>query len=312
MALEVGIVGLPNAGKTTIFNALTSAGAEITAYATVSEKANVGMAPIADGRLAQVAKVVGARKVTPAAVRVVDVPGTGPALLGNLRQVDAVLAVLDGFSSEATPDDDLETLQLELLVADRDHVAKRLERVSSQAKSGDPKLRAEVAELETLLAHVDAGGRLADSPGELPPELEPLTTKPLLPLVNGPGGIDGKLEAELAELPDEEAAAFREGPSALNEVVRRLFEALDLISFITAGDKETRAWTLRRGQTALEAAESIHSDIARGFIRAEVIRWDDLVACGSHAEAARRGLQRLEGKTYVVEDGDVVNVRFNV
>ena len=312
MALEVGIVGLPNAGKTTIFNALTSAGAEITAYATVSEKANVGMAPIGDERLDQVAVVVGAKRVTPAAVRVVDVSGTGPALLGNLRQVDAVLAVLDGFSSEATPDDDLETLQLELLVADREHVAKRLERVSSQAKSGDPKLRAEVAELETLLAHVDAGGRLADYPGELPIELEPLTTKPLLPLVNGPGGIDGKLEAELAELPEEEAAAFREGPSALNEVVRRLFEALDLISFITAGDKETRAWTLRRGQTALEAAESIHSDIARGFIRAEVIRWDDLVACGSHAEAARRGLQRLEGKTYVVEDGDVVNVRFNV
>ncbi len=119
---------------------------------------------------------------------------------------------------------------------------------ATQAKSGDPQLRAEVAELEKLLAHVDAGGRLADYPGELPPELEPLTTKPIIPLVNGPGGIDGKLEAELAELPEEEAAAFREGPSALGEVVLRLFEALDLISFFTAGDKETRAWTLRRGR----------------------------------------------------------------
>ena len=135
------------------------------------------MAPIADERLDQVAAVVGARKVTPAAVRVVDVPGTGAALLGNLRQVDALLAVLDGHSQDATPDDDLETLHLELLVADRDHVEKRLERVRTQAKSGDPRLRAEVGELEKLLAHVDAGGRVADYPGELPPELEPLTTE---------------------------------------------------------------------------------------------------------------------------------------
>src|SRR4051812_23041260 len=164
------------------------------------------MAPIPDERLDQLARVVSAKKVTPAAVRVVDVPGTGAALLGNLRQVDALLAVLGGWSPDVTPDDDLETLQLELLVADRDHVEKRLERVRTQAKSGDPRLRAEVAELEKLLAHVDAGGRLADYPGELPPELEPLTAKPIIPLVNGPEGIDGKLEAELAELSEEEAA----------------------------------------------------------------------------------------------------------
>jgi hypothetical protein len=312
VALAAGIVGLPNAGKTTVFNALTRAGAEITAYATVSEKANVGMAPIEDERLARVADVVHARKVTPAAARVVDVPGTGPALLGNLRQVDALLAVLDGWSGEADPAADLETLRLELLVADRDHVERRLERVSKQAKSGDPGLRAEVTELERVLAHLEAGNALDAWPGELPAELEPLTTKPLIALENGPGGIDGKLEAELAELPEEEAAAFREGPSALGEVVRRLFEALDLIVFFTAGDNETRAWTLRSGQTALDAAGTIHTDIARGFIRCEVVRWDDLVGSGSHAEAARRGLQRLEGKTYVVRDGDVLNVRFNV
>jgi ribosome-binding ATPase len=312
VALAAGIVGLPNAGKTTVFNALTRAGAEITAYATVSEKANVGMAAIADERLARVAEVVQARKVTPAAVRVVDVPGTGPALLGNLRQVDALLAVLDGWSGDGDPESDLETLRLELLVADRDHVERRLERVAKQAKSGDPRLRAEVAELERVLAHLEAGNGLEAWPGELPPELEPLTTKPLIALENGPGGIDGKLEAELAELPDEEAAAFREGPSALGEVVRRLFEALDLIVFFTAGDKETRAWTLRNGQTALDAAGTVHTDIARGFIRCEVVRWDDLVEAGSHAEASRRGLQRLEGKTYVVRDGDVLNVRFNV
>jgi hypothetical protein len=270
------------------------------------------MAPIEDERLARVADVVHARKVTPAAARVVDVPGTGPALLGNLRQVDALLAVLDGWSGEADPAADLETLRLELLVADRDHVERRLERVSKQAKSGDPGLRAEVTELERVLAHLEAGNALDAWPGELPAELEPLTTKPLIALENGPGGIDGKLEAELAELPEEEAAAFREGPSALGEVVRRLFEALDLIVFFTAGDNETRAWTLRSGQTALDAAGTIHTDIARGFIRCEVVRWDDLVGSGSHAEAARRGLQRLEGKTYVVRDGDVLNVRFNV
>jgi ribosome-binding ATPase len=312
MALEVGIVGLPNAGKTTLFNALTQAGAEITAYATVSDKSNVGMAAIADERLDRVAEVVKAKKVTPAATRVVDVPGTGPALLGNLRQVDALLAVLDGFSPDAKPDDDLENLRLELLVADRDHVERRLDRVRKQAKSGEASLRKEVADLEELLAHLESGKTLAEWPRELPPELEPLTTKPLLAVENGPGGIDLKLEAELAELPEEEAAAFREGPSALNEVVRRLFEALDLIVFFTAGEKETRAWTLRRGQSALDAAATIHTDIARGFIRAEVIRWSDLVETGSHAEASRRGLQRLEGKTYVVQDGDVLNVRFNL
>jgi ribosome-binding ATPase YchF (GTP1/OBG family) len=313
VALEVGIVGLPNAGKTTLFNALTRAGAEITAYASVSAKANVGMAPIADERLDRVAAVVEARKVTPAAVRVVDVPGTGAALLGNLRQVDALLAVLDGYSPDADPEADLETLRLELLVADREHVERRLERVAKQAKSGDAALRDEVAQLERLLEHVDRGEPLSTYDAPLPEALEPLTTKPLLALVNGPGGIDAKLEAELAELDPDEAAAFRDGQSsALDEVVRRLFEALDLVSFFTAGEKETRAWTLRRGQTALDAAEAIHSDIARGFIRCEVIRWDDLVECGSRAEAQRRGLLRLEGKGYVVEDGDVLNVRFAV
>jgi ribosome-binding ATPase YchF (GTP1/OBG family) len=317
VALEVGIVGLPSSGKSMLFEALTGAKAH----------GEVGMAAIPDPRLQQLAEVVSARKITPAAVRVVEVRGTGPALLGNLRQVDALLVVLDGFSGTTVPADDLETLKLELLVADRDHVERRLERVSKQAKSGEVKLRKEVEQLEKLLAHLDAGKPMAEWTEELPPELEPLTTKPLIAIENGPvaarpehgpplaalGGIDLKLEAELAELPEAEAAEFRgSGESALGEVVRRLAETLDLITFFTAGEKETRAWTLRKGQTAIDAADTIHSDIARGFIRCEVIRWDDLVELGSHAEVSRAGKQRLEGKTYVVEDGDVLNIRFNV
>src|SRR5918995_2715444 len=279
MALQVGIVGLPNAGKTSLFRALT--GAETTG------RDNVGMA---------------------------DVPGTGAELLGNLRQVDLVLAVLDGWSGTRDARSDSEELTLELLAADRDHVQRRLERVTKQAKSGDAKLRAEVEKLEQLAAHLENLQAVSElgADVEIPAELELLTIKPVMEIVNGPEGIDLKLEAELAELSDEEAAAFREGESALGAVVRGLVETLDLITFFTAGEKETRAWTLRKGESALDAAETIHSDIARGFIRAEVIRWDGLVGAGSHADARRQGLERVEGKTYEVQDGDVLNVRFNV
>ena len=307
----MGIVGLPGAGTTLLFNALTRAGAQAH-----DRKEHVGMAPIADDRLPRVAAVEGSRKVTPAAVRVVDVPGTGPKLLGNLRQVDALLFVVRDQAQ-------VEELQLELLVADRDLIERRLERVRTQAKSGDPQLRKEVVELEHLLAHVEAGGTVADFERALPTDLETLTTKPVVVVENGTGtasdssgqflGIDLELEAELAELDEEEAAAYRDGGrSALDEVAVRLKEALGLVTFFTAGDTEARAWTLRRGQTALDAAETIHSDIARGFIRCEVIRWNELVDAGSHAEAAKRGTMRLEGKTYEVQDGDVLNVRFNV
>jgi len=295
LSLDVGIVGLQSSGKSMLFTALTGARAH----------GEVGMAAIPDPRLGQLAEVVRARKVTPAAIRVVEVRGTGPELLGKLRQVDALLVVLDGFSGTRVPEDDLETLRLELLVADRDHVERRLERVAKQAKSGDQKVKREADDLARLLAHLDSGQTLADWEGELPPELEPLTTKPLLSIVNGPDGIDLQLEAELSEMTEEEAAEFRGGgESALASIVRRLAETLDLITFFTAGEKETRAWTLRRGETALDAAATIHSDIARGFIRCEVMRWDAFVAGTAK--------QRLEGKTYVVEDGDVLNVRFNV
>jgi ribosome-binding ATPase len=300
MSLEVGIVGLPGTGKSTLFTALTGAAAD--QYGT----AHVGMAPIPDDRLPEVARIVGSPQATQAAIRVVDLPGTASAQLGAARAADALVGVV-------SDEGQLDSLQLELLVADRDHVERRLEKVRRDAKSGDPTLRGEVEELERVLAQLDTERPLADYAGVLPPELEPLTTKPLVPVVNGPGGIDLKLEAELAELPADEAAAFRDGePSALDELVRRLQESLDLLTFFTANENEARAWTLRRGQTALEAAGTIHTDMARGFIRCEVVHWRDLTEAGSRAEAARRGLQHLEGKEYVVEDGDLLNVRFNV
>jgi ribosome-binding ATPase len=298
--LEVGIVGLPGSGRSTLFAALTGG------------HGSLGAVEIPDERLAAVAAIEASAKLTPASLQLVDVPGTGPALLGNLRKVDALLAVVDGFSGTRDPAADREALRLELLVADRDHVEKRLERVRTLAKSGDPRLREEIATLERLLAHLEAGRPLSEWPEELPAELEPLTTKPFVVIENGPGGIDLKLEAELAELPPDEAAEFREGPSALDSVLRELFGAADLITFFTAAEKEARAWTLRRGETALDAAAEVHTDLARGFVRCEVIRWSDLVESGSRAEASRRGLQRVEGKTYVVEDGDVLNVRSSV
>jgi ribosome-binding ATPase YchF (GTP1/OBG family) len=300
VALDVGIVGPPGSGKTTLFTALT--GVRPEGYGTP----HVGVAAIADERLDAVARVFGSAKRTEATIQLIDVPGTAEAQLGGVRRADALLAVVRDRS-------DLPSLELELLVADRDHVERRLERVRKEAKSGDPALRAQVEVLEQLLAHVDEERPLREWPGELPPELEPLTRKPLIPIVNGPGGVDLALEAELRELPPQEAAEFRDGrASALEDVVRRLVEVLDLVTFFTASEKEARAWTLRRGSSALDAAASIHTDLARGFIRCEVIKWNDLVEAGSPAAAARRGLERLEGKAYEVQDGDVLNVRFNV
>jgi ribosome-binding ATPase len=306
VSLNVGIVGLPGSGKTTVFRALT--GAPEGPYG----KAHVGVAPIPDERVRRLADLLGSAKATPATMHIVDPPGLSPAVLGELRQVDALFGVSRGFGGDVDSARDRESVELELLVADRDHVERRLERVRTSAKSGDPALRKEVEELERVLAHVDEGGRLRDFPGELPPELEPLTTKPAVWLVNGGDGVDFELETELATLSPEEAAEFRGGPPPLEALRDSLFADLGLITFFTGNENESHAWTLRAGSSALEAAGSVHTDMARGFIRCEVVRFDDLIEAGSHAEAARRGLQRLEGKAYVVEDGDVLTVRFNV
>jgi ribosome-binding ATPase len=300
--VEIGIVGPPGSGKSTLFQALTGATPE-----RGKEKPNVAMARVPDERLELLAPIEQSAKITPATIRVLDAAGTTAAQLGALRRSDALLAVVDAFSGAPSSMDDLE---LELVIADRDHVERRLERVRKEAKSGDPARKAEVETLERALAHLEAGHPLRDFAEELPDELDPLTTKPFVVVGNGPSGIDAKLEAELAELPEEEAAAYREGESALAEVVRRLFAELDLIQFFTVGPTEARAWTLRRGKSALEAAGQIHTDIARGFVRCEVIAWKDLLDAGTRAEARKRGQERLEGKDYVVADGDVLNIRF--
>lgn len=306
MPLEVGLVGLPGSGKTTLFRALTGAPVEYG-------RSNIGMASVPDERVDRLAAVLGSAKSTRAAMRVVDPPGLGSAELGELRKVDALIAVSRSFGTDVDPERDAESLALELLVADRDHVERRLERVRALAKSGDPALRKDVAELEGVLTHVEGGASLAEYAGELPAELEPLTTKPLVAIRNGgEDGLDLQLEAELAEIDPAEAPAYRDGPSALEATLARLFSEAGFLTFFTGNEKEARAWTLRRGGTALDAAASIHTDMARGFIRCEVIPFEHLIEAGSHAEAARRGWLRLEGKTYVVAEGDVLNVRFNV
>ena len=300
MALQVGIVGLPNAGKTTLFRALTGAAA--------TGRDNVGMAAVPDERLRQLAETVGAKKVTPASVRVVDVPGTGAELLGNLRQVDLVLAVLDGWSGTRAPDADK---ALELLAADRDHVQRRLERVAKQAKSGDAKLRAEVASLEQIAAHLEQLQAVSELGVEIPPELDLLTVKPLMVI----------LKRARRDRPQARSRARRAARGGGRRVPRGRVRARCRRAPPRRDARPDHVLHRRRqGDTRVDApqGECVRrggdgpSDIARGFIRAEVIRWDDLVAAGSHSEARRQGKERVEGKTYVVEDGDVLNVRFNV
>jgi GTP-binding protein YchF len=353
--LEIGIVGLPNTGKTSVFNALTNAGAAVTSYGATSASANVGVAPVPDDRLDDLAQAVGSREIIPASVQFVDVSGLarggakggtlGGELLGHLRAADAIIHVVRTFPDEdvahvegrVDPVADAETVDLELVLADHALVERRIERGAKLARTGNKAAAAEGPVLERLLAHLDEGSPARRFGEALPSDLDLLTTKPLLYVANTSESGDpeavarlrayaapvdvvpvaAKFEAELAELDDaDERAAFLaeigQDQAGMPRVAAAAFGLLDLIQFFTVGPKEARAWPIRRGGTAVEAAGKIHSDIARGFIRAEVIPWQELVTSGSHTEAAKRGVQRVEGRDYTVADGDVINVRFNV
>jgi GTP-binding protein YchF len=357
-------MGLPGAGKTTVFNALAHARATVGGYSAPSSEPNVAVVKVPDPRLDQLAPLFEPKKFTPAEVQYVDVAGivrgsgkdSAAALLAHLRNTDVLLQVVRAFGnaashgSDPSPQDDVDGLGLELILADLDVVEKRLERLRKEAQLS----RGTPAERQQRELELDLFGRLNDTLSAERPlrelELTPpeerslrgyglLTAKPLLVLFNvdepGPaadalveqvrsklGGhadavsLAGKLEMELAELSPEEAAELMEGfgieESGLARVIQVSYKLARLLSFFTVGPDECRAWTIRAGSTAVDAAGAIHSDLARGFIRAEVIHWDQLLDARTYAEARKRGQLRSEGKAYAVQDGDVLNILFNV
>jgi len=360
--MKVGIVGLPNVGKSTVFNSLTRAGAEAQNYPFTTVDPNLGVAAVPDERLDALAKVIGSKRVMHATVDFVDIAGLvrgasqgeglGNQFLGNIRESDAIAHVVRCFEDEnvvhvhggVDPVGDIETINTELLLADLATVEKRLERVGRAAKSGDPGLRREAGELEELARHL-SGGR----PARTHPPSETLfevlgtliTAKPTLYVANvdeeslaggnpysaeveklatGEGAesvrLSAKLEAEVAELPEGEAreylAMLRVESAGFEGFVRAAYRLLGLITFFTANESECRAWTLHKGATARRAAGRIHSDMERGFIAAEVGNWEDIVDAGSWAKAREYAKIRLEGRDYIVEDGDTMIVRFNV
>jgi len=357
--VKVGIIGLPNAGKSSLFNALSQAGAEAANYPFTTIEPNVAVVPVRDERLDAVARVIGASAVVPDTIEVHDIAGLvagahqgeglGNRFLANIRETDAILHVVRAHHDEQVvhpegrvdPLADVETIETELVYADLEQAERRLERIVRQARSGDRAAIAEEAWLTEVVAALQAGrpARSVPPPADAPDALRnlwPLTGKPVLFVVNVDEGSDevppalaehaaaagagivvvsSRLEAELAELDEAEAAALREelggGEPGLDRVVRGAFDLLDLLAFFTAGeDKPAQSWHLRRGLTAWHAAGEIHSDIQRGFVRAEVVPWDVLVDAGGYAGARERGVLRLEGRDYAMADGDVITVKF--
>jgi GTP-binding protein YchF len=357
--VKVGIVGMPNAGKSSLFNALTRAGAEAANYPFTTIEPNVAIVPVADERLERVAATLRASEVVHDTIAFHDIAGLvrgasegeglGNKFLANIRETDAIVHVVRAHRDEnvvhpegrVDPRADIDTIETELTYADLEQAERRLERVTKAARGGDKVARAEQAWLEQLTAALQEGrpARTVPPPEDAPNalrDLSPLTAKPVLFVANGAAGDDAvpeevaahaeahgakavavssRIEAELSELDDEEAAAMRAelgiAESGLQRVVRGAFALLDLIAFFTAGEaKPAQSWHLRRGLTAWHAAGQIHSDIQRGFVRAEVIGWQELVDAGGYAVARERGTLRVEGRDYVMRDGDVLTVKF--
>lgn len=363
----MGIVGLPNVGKSTLFNAITRAGAQAENYPFCTIEPNVGVVDVPDARLAVLHEMYQSKKTTPAAVRFVDIAGLvkgaskgeglGNKFLEHIRQVDAIAHVVRCFEDAdithvegaVDPIRDIGIITTELCLADLETVEKRREKLLRAMKSGSKAAKAEAALLERVASSLSEGrpARQLDFSEEeaaLLRELTLLTMKPTLYVANvaedeaataekenpfvqrvkeyaaAEGAevvaISAKVEAEIAELSGEEAkeflAAIGLAESGLDRLIKKAFSLLNLMTFLTAGPDECRAWTITRGTTAPKAAGKIHSDIERGFIRAEIVTYDDLVAAGSTAAAREKGKVRLEGKEYIMQDGDVTYFRFNV
>ncbi|MFA9445288.1 redox-regulated ATPase YchF [Egicoccus sp. AB-alg6-2] len=365
MALQVGLVGLPNVGKSTLFNAVSQAGAEAANFPFCTIDPNVGVVAVPDARLDRLAELAKSQKVVPTAIEFVDIAGLvagasqgeglGNQFLAHIREVDAICNVVRCFESDdiihvsgsVDPARDVEIITTELVLADLATTEKRLERATRSARTGDKDLVRERDQVLALRDHLAEGHVARTFPGELEPsvarELSLLTAKPVLYAANvaedelpdAAGNehvevvrklaeiegaelvvISAQVEAELAELGGEERAEYLESlgleRSGLERLIERAYRLLGLLTYFTAGPKETRAWTVPAGSTAPRAAREIHTDFERGFIKAEVIAFDDYDRLGTEAAAREAGRLRIEGKEYIVKDGDVVHFRFNV
>jgi ribosome-binding ATPase len=359
VSTRIGIVGMPNAGKSSLFNALTKAGAEAANYPFTTIEPNVAVVPVRDERMEAVARTLGASEIVWDTVDFHDIAGLvagahqgeglGNRFLANIRETHAIVHVVRAHSDEnvihpegrVDPLADIETIETELVMADLEAAERRVEKVGKQARGGDRVAVAEEAWLREVIAALQAGrpARTVPVPQDAPNaarDLGSLTSKPVLFVANVDEGseevppvvaehaaaqgaravaVSSRIEAELAELEDEDAAAMREelgvSESSLQRVVREAFALLELISFFTAGEATiAQSWHLRGGLTAWHAAGEIHTDIQKGFVRAEVIGWRELVDAGGYAGARERGTLRLEGRDYVMSDGDVITVKF--
>src|SRR3989338_3419064 len=357
MSFQIGIVGLPNVGKSSLFNALTKQQAAASNFPFTTIDPNVGVIAVPDERIEKLAKLENSAKLVPTSIEFVDIAGLvkgaaegaglGNKFLSHIREVDAIVQVVRFFENKdiihvdgsVNPLRDIEVVNLELMLADLATVNKRLNSLHSEVKSGDKQAIILKTALEKIKAVLEAGQLaktvgLSDEEARLVKQLQLLTMKPMLYVANSPASlnltiaqnkdispdqiiqIDVKLEAELTELSDNERAEYMKelgiAESGLNRLARAAYQLLNLITFITAGPIETKAWTIVKGTKAPQAAGVIHNDFEKGFIKAEVIAWDKLLAAGGYGPAREKGWLRLEGKEYVVQDGDVCHFRFNI